>query len=68
MQVSNKQFFCAGLWKNVQSAQGIKFYRYKGQEFEAGFLGHFGYFKKSSRIVWEQIAKILEEILTTKNS
>ena len=55
-------------WRHVQSTQGIKFYSYKGRDFESGFLGHFGYFKKSSRQIWEQVTKILEEISTKKIS
>ncbi|MCP5468839.1 MAG: alpha/beta hydrolase [Deltaproteobacteria bacterium] len=51
-------------WKNIHSKKGIVFTRYSACNFPNKKIGHFGYFKKSSKRIWEDILKLLNESIS----
>ncbi len=42
-------------WKNVVSSKGIQFTEYRALEFPSKEIGHFGYFKRANRKIWDDI-------------
>lgn len=48
------------LWKHIQTSEPVQFNWYKATETELGEIGHFGYFRRSHRAIWEDILGHLE--------
>jgi len=46
-------------WKNVGSKQPITFARYKSAEMPLGRIGHFGYFRKENKQIWQDVLRKL---------
>lgn len=46
-------------WQNVRSSKQIEFKTYKSIQFSQGKIGHFGYFKKVNRDIWEDVLDLL---------
>ncbi len=50
----------ANLWKHIHSSQPITFTRYRAADMPGNKVGHFGYFRRSYQLIWQDILAQLD--------
>ncbi len=50
-----------GLWKHVKSSQPITYSCYRAADMPGKRVGHFNYFRRSHRVIWQDILAKLDE-------